>query len=576
MRAADRDSAGDSAWHVDRVGGPGVLALAALFIVLAVAGLVAYQPALRGGFISDDHHYVEANPYVHDPNFENLIAMWNPTSVVAILVENYAPVHLMLHAAEWQLFGPEVLGYHVVNVLCHALAATLLVAVFRRSGIATAGAVLGAAIFLLHPANVESVAWISQLKSSSALVLALAALLAHPKRPALATLFFTLALFAKPFAAFALIVVALFGWLRTTGDGAKGQRTDFRWPWLAAWLLIVIAFALMEASAFSRSAGLAPPLYPDLLDRYRTIFSIALRYLLMAGSGWGLSTFHEPPAVKSFLDPWLLATLVALGLLGWRLVVCLRRRSEEAVYWLWAVVSFAPLCGVVPLPYPMADRYLYFILPGLIGAVLLASVEVAERLGGLLGGGDVRIRQLRGAELTLAGLLLFHFASATHARAYVFRSVDSFMADTERHYPDGAAAATRKASRAAREGDFPAAVQYVRAAQARGYNRLDHILQDPALSAMQGYPEFDVIMVEMANEWLERLTPNPRPSQIELRAIAQAHIVLDDLPTALLTIERGLELPGPISAKLEADVVMLKRQISLNERLAAEKARRQR
>ena len=83
--------------------------------------------------------------------------------MVARYVENYAPVHLLLHAFEWSLFGENVRGYHLVNLGVHALAALLLAIFFRRTGIPRNAALGAAAIFLVHPANVEAVAWISQL-----------------------------------------------------------------------------------------------------------------------------------------------------------------------------------------------------------------------------------------------------------------------------------------------------------------------------------------------------------------------------------------------------------------------------
>jgi hypothetical protein len=544
-----------------------------LYLVFAVVGLVVYSPALSGDFISDDQHYVQNNPYVHTLNFDNLIAIWDPTSVVTILVENYAPVHLVLHGLEYQVFGQNVTGYHVVNVLLHALAALMLVEVYRRSGIAMGAGILGAGVFLLHPANVESVAWISQLKSSSALVLSLAALLLHPRRPLLAVVFFALALFAKPFAAFALIVVALFGWVRatpspddSTADTAT-PRESYRWPWLLGWIGTVVLFGVIEAFAFSHSAGQVPALYADLVTRFLTIFSIALRYLWMAVSGLGLSTFHEPPPVESVLDPWLIGSLVVLALLGWRLVICLRGRREEAVYWLWAVISFGPLSGVVPLPYPMADRYLYFVLPGLIGASLLAADEGITRLGERLGGGEARKLQLRQIAVGASVLLLVHFAAASYSRASVFRSAEGLMADAERNYPDGAAANTRKASRAARMGDFPSAVRHLKLAHARGYNRLDHLLQDPNYGPMQDYPEFVELKHAMADDWIGRLGGKPNPSQVEARAIAQAYIVKDDLPAALRAIEAGIAVPGPITDDLRGDADMLRREIARRDRL---------
>jgi hypothetical protein len=538
-----------------------------------VAGLLVYSPALTGVFISDDLHYVRDNPYVRTLNLDNLIAIWDPTSVVTVLVENYAPVHLLLHALEYQVFGTEVLGYHVVNVLLHALTALMLVEVYRRSGIGAGAAVLGAAVFLLHPANVESVAWISQLKSSSALVLSLAALLSHPKRPALSVILFAFALFAKPFAAFSLVVVALFGWVRRTpsrgegeGEGAESAE-DFRWPWLLAWIATVGLFAVIETFAFSHSAGQVPALYADLGTRFLTMFAIALRYLWMALSGLGLSAFHEPPPVETVLDPWFLTSVVVLGLLAWRLVFCVRERREETVYWAWALVSFAPLSGVVPLPYPMADRYLYFVLPGLIGASLLAANDTLSALAGRLGGGALRTGQLRNVALALVGLLLVHFAVASHGRASVFRSAEMLMADAELNYPNGAAANTRKASRAARMGDFPTAVRHLRLAHERGYNRLDHLLQDPNYGPMQEYPEFVELKHAMADDWIGRLGHKQSPSQIEARAIAQAYIVKDDLPAALRVIEAATLVPGPMTDELRGDADMLRREIDRRARL---------
>ncbi|MCS5637065.1 MAG: hypothetical protein NZ990_11150, partial [Myxococcota bacterium] len=354
-----------------------------LGLVFTLLGLLVYAPGLGGQFISDDLHYVAQNEYIHTLSVRNLAAIWDPTSEVAEIVENYAPVHLTLHALGWQAFGPDVRGHHLVNVLLHVLAATLLALLFRRSGVGAWPAALGAGVFLLHPANVESVAWISQLKSSSALVLSLAALLLHPRRPALALLFFALALFAKPFSASALIFVAAAGWVRPTSAGDAGWFGP-RSAWLVGWVAVVLAFGLAEALVFSRSAGLAPALYPDPLIRGLTLFSVAMRYGFMIASGTGLSTFHEPPAVVSIGDPWFLGGVLFLGLLGWRIIFCLRERREEAIYWLWAAAGFAPLSGVVPLPYPMADRYLYFILPGFLGALLLAGqgfvVPIERRL----------------------------------------------------------------------------------------------------------------------------------------------------------------------------------------------------
>ena len=542
-----------------------------LGLAFALLALIVYSPSLEGEFISDDLHYVAHNEYIHTPSLANVWAIWNPTSEVAELVENYAPVHLTLHAVEWQFFGPDVRGYHWVNVLLHAWAATLLGLLFRRSGIRPWPAALGAAFFLLHPANVESVAWISQLKSSSALVLSLGAILLYRRRPAIALLLFALALLAKPFAASALFVVVLFDWLDRGSAEGGGQDIRARAGWGLAAVAVVIGFGVAEALAFSLSAGLAPPLYSDPLVRGGMIFSVALRYGLMAVSGTGLSTFHEPPPVASLADPWFLGGVLLIGLLGWRVVFCLRARRQEAAYWIWAAVGFAPLSGIVALPYPMADRYLYFILPGLIGGALLAGQAAWPTLEARLGSGR-GIASLRAGLFGGAIALLCLLGFISYQRASVFYSAESLMADAELNYPNGAAANTRKASRAARRGDSEAALDHLRAAHARGYNRVDHLLQDSAYASMQDDPEFVSIKLAMARDWISRLGHLPDPSHYKARALAQAYVAVDDLEAAARVLERAAGRPGPIGEALYDDAETLHKEMGFRLRLEAKRA----
>ena len=182
----------------------GLAPVVALFLLFALAALAVYSPALRGNFLSDDLVIVATNRYVQEPSAENILAILDPGSPAATAVANWAPLQLLFHAAEWQLFGPATFGYHVINVLLHALASALFAALLVGSGLSRRTACLVAALFLLRPANVEAVAWISQLKTTLSMVLALTALLLWRARPPLATAAFVLALLSKATAAFAL------------------------------------------------------------------------------------------------------------------------------------------------------------------------------------------------------------------------------------------------------------------------------------------------------------------------------------------------------------------------------------
>jgi len=546
----------------------GPLQLALVGVAFAVVGLLIYSPSLEGDFVSDDLHYVQNNPYIQDPGFDELAAILNPRSEVPLLVENYAPVHLLLHALEWKAFGSEVTGYHVVNVLLHALAALLLIPLLQRSGVGAGAALLGGALFLVHPANVEAVAWISQLKSPASLVLALLALLAHPRRPALAVALFGLGLFAKPLVAFALAVAVLLGWSRPPpGPGAGRFALDpgWRWGWLGGWALVLGLFAVVELQAFSRTAGNAIDLYPELFVRLRSNLAIVARYLWMSASGTGLSTFHEPPPSGPG-DPVWLAAVVALGLLGWRTLFCLRKRRAEGAYLAWAVIAYLPVCGLlVPLTYPMADRYLYFILPGLIGAALLAAPALLESLARLAGRPSATLALGRGTMLAAIALGI-SFGVASFARAAIWTTSERVLADSVRHYPDGNAATMARAARAAQAGDSQEALRQLRVARARGYTRVDQLIGHPAYGPIRSHPEFQALLAEMASSQLERLNENADPSQLELHSMAMLYDVRGETDRAVEALERALAEGGPIDDRIRSELENLRRKQRL-ERL---------
>jgi tetratricopeptide (TPR) repeat protein len=142
----------------------------AIFAAIFAAALAAYWPALQGGFVWDDNAHVTAAAM---RSFHGLWRIWFSLGAT----QQYYP---LLHSAFWlehRLWGDAVLGYHLVNLAQHALAACLVVLIVRR--LALPGAWLAGLIFALHPVCVESVAWISEQKSTLSGVFYLASALAY-------------------------------------------------------------------------------------------------------------------------------------------------------------------------------------------------------------------------------------------------------------------------------------------------------------------------------------------------------------------------------------------------------------
>jgi len=528
-----------------------LLRFALHWLAFALIGLVIFAPALSGQFVSDDLGYIVTNPYLHELNLENLLAVLDPRGEPALYTANWAPLHLLAHALEWLLWGPETVGYHVVNILLHALVAALLAALFARRGFSRVASGLAGLVFLVHPANVEAVAWIFQLKTILALGLATGALLAHPRRPWLGALLFALALLSKASALFALPVAVVFAW--TARDPQDGWR--FHWRWLGLWALTLALYSWPQFFAFER-VGQASGLYPDAWVQLRTMAAIGARYLAMVATSYGTAAFHEPARALSWLDPWWLAGLVAGFLLACRSVLALVRRREEAAWWVWAAAAYLPISQVFPFLYPMADRYLYTILPGLLGALMLLAREAWTRL-------EPRLRSCpsaRGAVslawIAIAAVLLVAvvFGIRSHERARVWRSTATVELDTIRHYPDGISANMSRAAQAASRGEARAAADAARRAYELGFHRFLHFYEVPVFAAVRDDPAFRPLIVEMAGRWIEETRRMPNPTQADLRVRAHAHFVRAEHAEAEALLTQALQLGGGFDALVRAEL----------------------
>jgi len=131
------------------------LVAGAALIVLMV--LITYLPALQGGFVWDDDIYVTSNPLLRSP--EGLWKIWFDIGSFF----QYYPLTLTGFWAQYHLWGLNPLGYHLVNILLHSLTSIILWRILRS--LSLPGSWLAALVFALHPVQVESVAWVTELKN---------------------------------------------------------------------------------------------------------------------------------------------------------------------------------------------------------------------------------------------------------------------------------------------------------------------------------------------------------------------------------------------------------------------------
>jgi tetratricopeptide (TPR) repeat protein len=151
-----------TAWHNSPMFAGGAL--------VAIA-LIAYLPALQAGFVWDDETNVTNNTTLR--SLDGLRQMWfEPRSL-----QQYYPLMYTSYWLEYQLWGLAPLGYHLTNILWHAAAAILVWRLLAR--LRVPGAWLAAAIFAVHPVEVESVAWVTERKNVLSLSLAILSMLCY-------------------------------------------------------------------------------------------------------------------------------------------------------------------------------------------------------------------------------------------------------------------------------------------------------------------------------------------------------------------------------------------------------------
>jgi len=370
--------------------------------------------------------------------------------------------------------------------------------------------------------------------------------LSQRRHPALALVLFALGLLTKASAMAALPMAAALSWSR--------RDSDRQWVWLAGWVVVAVLYAIPEVNAQVPIDG-SP--YADRWVQVRSIFSFWARYLAMAATSYGVSAFQEPGPVHSILDPWWIGGLLAAVLLAWRTIAALRARSAEAAYWILAAASFVPISQILPFMHPMADRYLYFILPGLIGGSLLATMESCRRWSEAIPDREPRTRwrsiATRGVAFGTA-LMVLAFGIRSHARADLWRRELLLLQSATLRYPDGANASYYRALLAARQQDAETAVAELRAAAAISLGHMARFSADPRFEPISREPVFHELIDEIAGRWIEFAHSRGLENQIWLRSTGQAHRVRGEYREAIDCFERALRLGGPLQSAILTDL----------------------
>jgi protein O-mannosyl-transferase len=534
--------------------------LTGALILLAITFL-AYIPAILGGFIWDDDAYVQ-----HNAALRSLIGLWNIWAHTSTTPQYYPLVHttFWIEYHLWGADGGAAVGYKIVNVLLHAISAILLWRLLRF--LQLPGAWLAAAIFAIHPVQLESVGWITERKNVLSGVFYLLAFrsylnaigedgewkmengkdrlapssILHPPFSSyfLSLLFFLLALFSKTVTATLPAAILLVLWWK------RGRLRIRDFIPLIPFFVIGIVMGGVTGYLERTQVGAHGPEWSMLtpIDRVliagRAIWFYAGKLFLPINLSFIYPRWNiHPHQWWQFVFP--LGVIIAVFIL-WFLRRRIGRGPLTAV--LFFIGTLFPALGfanVYPMRYSfVADHFQYLASIGLIS--LFSAIVASSKLRTAIG-----------------TILILTLGSLTFARGFVYHDRETLWRDTLSKNPDSWMAHTNLGHALHAKGDdIGAAAQYQIALQDAPEVADTHL--NAAISrAIAG--DFDGAIAEC------RRAIEINPSFVDAYAnMAKAYLSKGNLPEAETAARKAIEIAPnyPLGHYMLARALELSGQLS--------------
>lgn len=360
-------------------------------ILLVALTLIAYSGLAGNGFIAlDDSVYIYDSPMIsklfsaegirHAFSIENGASYWHPLTTLS-------------HMLDYQFFGLNPAGYHIVNLLIHVANSLLLMHFLMRATGKMWPSVFAAALFALHPLNVETVAWATERKNTLSMLFMLSALLSYTwyakrtslARYALVAMFFGMGLMSKSMlVSLPLLMLVLDFWpLRrlNADNGSEGGSTLLALIAEKIPLLILSALSVfISLQAFSKSLGVINNIDTPLANKLANAVTSYACYPLKLLWPTGLSIYYPLRQSHGALE--VIICLIAIMIISTSAILSIRRYPWLFAGWSWYALTLFPVSGIVRrgLWPEMADRFTY--LPA-IGLFIIAAWGIHELLDSL-------------------------------------------------------------------------------------------------------------------------------------------------------------------------------------------------
>lgn len=366
----------------------------ACIIIVLIAAAAVYSNTLFNGIVWDDHSIFES-PAIRSLGLSNIARFFTDKDVYYAPGEMYRPLHLISFAIDYAFYGTAAWGYHLTNLILHALSSLLAFVFFlhlfglRSTDGSTHGAaggatpflpaLIAAVIFAVHPVHTELVAWIKGRDGLLAAFFMLGSFNLYLRSGRTRTLdagyigavaVFVLALLSKEMAVTLPLLLILYDLCFRPRRLKSISGLAAYAPFFAVTLLylIVRTYVLGQVGQMNYLGGAFGP------AMFTTAKAMVVYFKLLIVPVGQCADYLAFPIKRSVDLGVILSFLLVVAVLGVG-VVSYRYSKLVAFSVLWFFIAILPVSQIIPVKIPMAERFLY--IPS-IGPMLLFGVVAAK------------------------------------------------------------------------------------------------------------------------------------------------------------------------------------------------------
>ncbi|MDI6729225.1 MAG: tetratricopeptide repeat protein [Thermodesulfovibrionales bacterium] len=353
-------------------------------VIIALASILVYSNTLFMDFVWDDIPFIKGNKFITDvEKIPHLFTtnLWEGVEGF-FRGDYYRPIYALSFAIDHIFWQENPLGYHITNILLHAIASIAVYLLALRILHENTAAFIAGLIFSVHPLHVEAVAWITGRNNMLLAIFMVLSIYFYTlysekrmaKYIAASLILFFLSLLIHEIAITLPMIILLYGICFEEGR----LKNKLLWPLIYCAITIpyfILRFAFLE-QAF-KGVGKDPFVWhiytaPILLLKY-------LKVLILPVS---LKVAYEIPIRKALFGQGVMLSLVFLCIII-ALVIFSKRYDRKLFFSLsWIFITIIPVSGIFIFikPFLMADRYLCVPSVGFSMAVAIGFVKIRERL----------------------------------------------------------------------------------------------------------------------------------------------------------------------------------------------------